>query len=144
MNNEPVAWKAYEEINFSDQYILRWVREGDEYVNRITKEMMEDFKSVVRRQQAEIEALKKRCLDEIFNRTYADRCAEVMCDYWKLAQAEVDGLKVRIERMIEKQSHYEAMAHAGGFEAGRQQAFFDRAREVAKKIDKNEYHTPED
>ena len=142
--NEPVAWKAYEEVNFSDQYILRWVREGDEYVNRISKEMMEDFKSVVRQQQAEIEALKKRCLDEIFNRTYADRGAEVMCDYWELAQAEVDGLKVRIERMIEKQSHYEAMAHAGGFEAGRQQAFFDRAREVAKQIDNNEYITPED
>ena len=30
-------------------------------------------------------------------------------------------LNGRIERMIEKQSHYEAMAHAGGFEAGRQQ-----------------------
>ena len=79
-------------------------------------------------------------------------------------QAEIEALKQRIERMIEKQSHYEAMAHAGGFEAGRQQGmkqeralwelaastqelekdFFDRAREVAKKIDKNEYHTPED
>lgn len=53
-----IAWKAYEEVHFSDQYILRWVREGDEYVNRITKEMMEDLKSVVRQQQAEIEALK--------------------------------------------------------------------------------------
>ena len=59
-------------------------------------------------------------------------------------QAEIEALNQRIERMIEKQSHYEAMAHAGGFEAGRQQAFFDRAREVAKKIDNNEYHTPED
>jgi selenocysteine lyase/cysteine desulfurase len=29
--------------------------------------------------------------------------------------------QAEIERMIEKQSHYEAMAHAGGFEAGRQQ-----------------------
>ena len=77
-----------------------------------------DAATMLRQQQAEIEALKKRCLDEIFNRTYADRSAEVMCDYWELAQAEVDGLKVRIERMIEKQSHYEAMAHAGGFEAG--------------------------
>ena len=57
--NESVAWKAYEEVNFSDQYILRWVREGDEYVNRITKEMIEDFKAVVRQQQAEIEALKR-------------------------------------------------------------------------------------
>ena len=63
MNNEPVAWKAYEEVNFSDQYILRWVREGDEYVNRITKEMMEDFKSVVRQQQAEIEALTSYVID---------------------------------------------------------------------------------
>ena len=35
-------------------------------------------------------------------------------------QAEIDILNGRIERMIEKQSHYEAMAHAGGFEAGRE------------------------
>ena len=75
--------------------------------------------TMLRQQQGEIEALKKRCLDEIFNRTYADRSAEVMCEYWELAQAEVDGLKVRIERMIEKASHHEALAHAGGFEAGR-------------------------
>ena len=51
---DTVAWKAYEEVHFSDKYILRWVREGDEYVNKITKEMMEDLKSVVRQQQAEI------------------------------------------------------------------------------------------
>ena len=107
-------------------------------------DQLDQAATMLRQQQAEIEALKKQCLDEIFNRTYADRSAEVMCEYWELAQAEVDGLKVRIERMIEKQSHYEAQAHAGGFEAGRQQAFFDRAREVAKKIDNNEYITPED
>lgn len=29
-------------------------------------------------------------------------------------------LNDRIERMLEKQSHYEAMEHAAGFEAGRQ------------------------
>ena len=52
-------------------------------------------------------------------------------------QAEIEALNQRIERMIEKQSHYEAMAHAGGFEAG-------RAREVAKQIDNDEYITPED
>jgi len=68
MNNEPVAWKAYEEVNFSDQYILRWVREGDEYVNRITKEMIEDFKAVVRQQQAEIEALKLQLHTTLTNR----------------------------------------------------------------------------
>ena len=53
-----ITWKAYEEVHFSDQYILRWVRVGDEYVNTMTKETMEDLKSVVRQQQAEIEALK--------------------------------------------------------------------------------------
>lgn len=36
-------------------------------------------------------------------------------------QAEIEALKTRIERMIEKQSHYESMEHAAGFEAGRQQ-----------------------
>ena len=59
MNNEPVAWKAYEEVHFNDQYILRWVREGDEYVNKITKEMMEDLKSVVRQQQVRIKQLEE-------------------------------------------------------------------------------------
>jgi hypothetical protein len=85
-------WKAYEEVNFSDQYILRWVREGDEYVNRITKEMMEDLKAVVSQQQEQIDKLT----------------------------AIVALRELKIERMIEKQSHYEAMAHAGGFEAGRE------------------------
>ena len=64
MNNEPVAWKAYDEVNFSDQYILRWVREGDEYVNRITKEMIEDFKAVVRQLQAENK--DKKLVNDIF------------------------------------------------------------------------------
>ena len=60
MKNEPVAWKAYEEVHFSDQYILRWVREGDEYVNRITKKMMEDLQAVVRKQNYEIELLNAK------------------------------------------------------------------------------------
>ena len=60
MNNEPVAWRAYDEVHFSDQYILRWVREGDEYVNRIGKEMMEDLHTVVRQQKAEIELLNAK------------------------------------------------------------------------------------
>jgi hypothetical protein len=38
-------------------------------------------------------------------------------DRSRLEQRVAD-LEARIERMIEKQSHYEAMAHAGGFEAG--------------------------
>jgi hypothetical protein len=60
---EPVAWKAYEEVDFNDQYILRWVREGDEYVNKITKEMMEDLQAVVHKQYSEIEALKTKWLE---------------------------------------------------------------------------------
>ena len=59
-------------------------------------------------------------------------------------QAEIEALNQRIEYMREKASLWEAEAHAGDFEAGRQQGFFDRAKEVAKKIDNNEYHTPED
>jgi hypothetical protein len=52
---------------------------------------------------------------------------EVVVDVFEIAtmlrnqQALIENLNGRIERMIEKQSHYEAMAHAGGFEAGRQQ-----------------------
>ena len=37
-------WKAYEEVHFSPSLIQRWVREGDEYVNRMTKEQMEAYK----------------------------------------------------------------------------------------------------
>jgi len=50
---------THEEVHFNDQYILRWVREGDEYVNKITKEMMEDLKSVVRQQQVRIKQLEE-------------------------------------------------------------------------------------
>jgi hypothetical protein len=35
-------------------------------------------------------------------------------------QALIENLNGRIERMIEKQSHYESMEHAAGFEAGRE------------------------
>ena len=52
-------WKAYDEVHFSDQYILRWVREGDEYVNRISKEMMEDLQATTRQQADRIAKLEK-------------------------------------------------------------------------------------
>ena len=38
------TWKAYEEVRFNPDLIHRWVREGDEYVNRMTKEQMEILK----------------------------------------------------------------------------------------------------
>jgi hypothetical protein len=37
-------------------------------------------------------------------------------------QAEIEALNQRIERMIEQASHYEAIAHAGGVEAGKELA----------------------
>jgi hypothetical protein len=92
---------------------------------------------MLRQQQYEIEDLKNA-------KRFIQNFAEEQHQRAVGLEAETEALNQRIERMIEKQSHYEAMAHAGGFEAGRQQGFFDRAREVAKKIDKNEYHTPED
>jgi len=41
-------------------------------------------------------------------------------DFVRQQQAEIEALKARIERMIEDRSKYEALAHAGGFEEGRQ------------------------
>ena len=81
---------------------------------------------------------------KLFWHTENDSLFDEAATMLRQQQVEIEALNQRIERMIERQSHYEAMAHAGGFEAGRQQGFFDRAREVAKKIDNNEYHTPED
>ena len=46
---------------------------------------------------------------------------EEIANFVRQQQAEIEALNQRIERMIEKQSHYEALAHAGGFEAGREQ-----------------------
>ena len=46
---------------------------------------------------------------------------EEIANMLRQQQAEIEALNQRIERMIEKASHHEALAHAGGFEAGRQQ-----------------------
>ena len=60
----------------------------------------QDAATMLRQQQAEIEALKKSCLDEIFKRTYADRSAEVMCEYWQEAQAEIEALKLQLHTTL--------------------------------------------
>ena len=95
-------------------------------------------------------ATSRKSVQENANDRLADQLDEAAI-MLRQQQEQIDKLtaivalrELKIERMIEKQSHYEAMAHAGGFEAGRQQGFFDRAKEVAKQIDNNEYHTPED
>jgi hypothetical protein len=49
-----------------------------------------------------------------------DKYMEQAATMLRQQQALIENLNGRIERMIEKQSHYESMAHAGGFEAGRE------------------------
>ena len=61
--------------------------------------------------------------DELENDYWDSRANKIMLESAKMLrqqQALIENLNGRIERMIEKQSHYEAMAHAGGFEAGRE------------------------
>ena len=36
--------KAYEEIEFSPELTLRWIREGNQYVCRATEEQLQTFK----------------------------------------------------------------------------------------------------
>ena len=43
-SSDVATWKAYEEVRFNPDLIHRWVREGNEYVNRMTKEQMEALK----------------------------------------------------------------------------------------------------
>jgi hypothetical protein len=59
----------------------------------------------------------------------ADMAENACCAYQKeiaamlrQQQAEIEALNQRIERMIEQASHYEAIAHAGGVEAGKELA----------------------
>jgi len=59
------VWKAYEEVHFNPNLIQRWIREGDEYVNRMTKEQMETLKKELALQKLsdigqEIETLDTR------------------------------------------------------------------------------------
>ena len=68
-------WKAYDEVHFSDKYILRWIREGDEYVNRITCDMMEDLQDVVKVQKMELDELKK-AFSDLF-KEYKEYCEQV-------------------------------------------------------------------
>ena len=56
--------------------------------------------AMLRQQQAEIKALKKSCLDEIFKRTYANQSAKVMEGYWQEAQAEIEALKLQLHTTL--------------------------------------------
>jgi hypothetical protein len=60
-----------------------------------------DAATMLRQQQAEIKALKKSCLDEIFKRTYANQTAKVMEKYWQEAQAEIDTYKSQKNNQID-------------------------------------------
>jgi len=71
--------------------------EVDSWYKLVTRE---EIATTLRAQQAEIESLKKRCLDEIFKTTYADRSAEVMCEQWEKAQAEIEALKLQLHTTL--------------------------------------------
>lgn len=47
---------------------------------------------------------------------HVNECATML----RNQQALIENLNGRIERMIEKQSHHEAMEHSAGFDAGRE------------------------
>jgi glutamyl/glutaminyl-tRNA synthetase len=40
--NQP--WKSYEEVEFREDLVVRWIREGEQYVCRLSKEQMEALK----------------------------------------------------------------------------------------------------
>ena len=55
--------------------------------------------NVIEAQQAEIEALKKTCLDEITKRVYADQTTKVIEGYWEEAQAEIEMLRQQVKHL---------------------------------------------
>ena len=59
-----------------------------------------EIATMLRQQQAEIKALKKSCLDEIFKKTYANQSAKVMEGYLQEAQAEIEALKLQIHTTL--------------------------------------------
>ena len=134
MSNEPVVWKAYEEVHFNDQYILRWVREGDEYVNKITKEMMEDLKSVVRQQQAEIEVLKAGKI-KAYDNGYEDGRkpnTHPVSQYKAITNTKIEPTVVSYTHPSE---HDLGIAEAIGFEKGHKSAE-DMLRQQQAEIDR--------
>jgi hypothetical protein len=58
-SSDVATWKAYEEVRFNPDLIHRWVREGDEYVNRMTKEQMEALKQQLELAEWDEETWKK-------------------------------------------------------------------------------------
>ena len=88
---------------FDENYVLRFYRVDHGLVCTINESMVSELREVeskLRQQQAEIEALKKSCLDEIFKRTYANQSAKVMEGYWQEAQAEIEALKLQIHTTL--------------------------------------------
>jgi len=89
MNNEPVAWM----IQYKDRH--KFVFEKPTYSEHIlaceplyTHQYERPHNTVLvpcdklAEMQAEIEALKKSCLDEIFKRVYAERSVEVVSELY--------------------------------------------------------------
>jgi len=102
MNNELVAWTDGKG-NYFDKNSFFPV---DDLIPLYTHQYERPHNTVLvpcdklAEMQAEIEALKKSCLDEIFKRTYANQSAKVMEGYWQEAQAEIEALKLQLHTTL--------------------------------------------
>ena len=64
--------KNYEEVLVNPGLILRWVREGDEYVNRISVNGMDEFKELAEEDSLKLIKAAQRMVDEFA--PHADKC----------------------------------------------------------------------
>ena len=60
--------------------------------------------NLIEDQEKQIADLKKSCLEEITKRVYADRSAEIMCDYWQQAEEKVKFLEDKVV-MVDPQEY---------------------------------------
>jgi len=77
-----VTWKAYEEVYFSPSLIQRWVREGDKYVNRMTKEQMEALKQALKPRE-----LTDEEINEVFKSIYGHNNSYINSSLFNFARA---------------------------------------------------------
>jgi hypothetical protein len=85
--------------------------------------------TMLRQQQAEIEALKNA---KRFIQNFAEEQHHRACQLEEAQEAEIEELKTCLiveqehnERMVEDRSKYEALAHTGGVEAGKELAVME-------------------
>ena len=81
-SSDVATWKAYEEVRFNPDLIHRWVREGDEYVNRMTKEQMEALKKALKPRE-----LTDEEINEVFKSIYGHNNSYINTSLFNFARA---------------------------------------------------------